>query len=57
MLERFCIDSHSLVISTIAFELRHEKKQQNECVPSEDSDQPEHPPSRIRVFDVLSLGS
>ena len=26
------------------------QNQQNECVPSEDSDQPGHPPSLIRVF-------
>ena len=26
--------------------------QQSECAPSEDSDQPGHPPSLIRVFDV-----
>ena len=28
------------------------QNQQNECVPSEDSDQPGHPPSLIRVFAV-----
>ena len=28
------------------------KTQQNECAPSEDSDQPGHPPSLIRVFAV-----
>ena len=34
-------------------EPRHEKKkQQNECAPSEDSDQAGHPPSLIRVFAV-----
>ena len=27
------------------------------CVPSEDSDQPGHPPSLIRVFAVRSMGS
>ena len=31
------------------------QKQQNECVPSEDSDQPGHPPSLIRVF--ANMGS
>ena len=31
--------------------------QQNECVPSEDSDQPGHLPSLIRVFAVHSMGS
>ena len=27
------------------------------CVPNEDSDQPGHPPSLIRVFAVCSVGS
>ena len=31
--------------------------QQNEYAPSEDSDQPEHPSSLIRVFAVHSIGS
>ena len=30
------------------------KQQQNDCAPSEDSDQPGHPPSLIRVFAVRS---
>ena len=29
---------------------------QNDCAPSEDSDQPGHPPSLIRVFAVRSIG-
>ena len=33
------------------------QNQQNECAPSEDSDQPGHPPSLIRVFAVRSTGS
>ena len=33
------------------------QNQQNECAPSEDSDQPGHPPSLIRVFAVHSIGS
>ena len=33
------------------------QNQQNECAPSEDSDQPGHPPSLIRVFPVRSMGS
>ena len=33
------------------------QSQQNECAPSEDPDQPGHPPSLIRVFAVRSLGS
>ena len=32
------------------------QNQQNECAPSEDSDQPGHPPSLIRVFVVRSMG-
>ena len=42
----------SVVIITLSFEPRHDKTQQSECVPSEDSDQPGHPPSLIRVFAV-----
>ena len=33
------------------------QNQQNECAHSEDSDQPVHPPSLIRVFAVRSMGS
>ena len=33
-------------------EPRHEKTNKNEYAPSEDSDQPGHPPSLIRVFAV-----
>ena len=33
------------------------QNQQNGCAPSEDSDQPGHPPSLIRVFAVRSVGS
>ena len=33
------------------------QNQQNDCAPSEDSDQPGHPPSLIRVFAVSSMGS
>ena len=40
-----------------AIELPHHKTNKMICVPSEDSDQPGHPPSLIRVFAVLSLGS
>ena len=31
--------------------------QQNQCAPSEDSDQPRHPASLVRVFAVHSMGS
>ena len=33
------------------------QNQQSDCVPSEDSDQPGHPPSLIRVFTVRLMGS
>ena len=33
------------------------QNQQNDCAPSEDSDQPGHPPSLIWVFAVRSMGS
>ena len=33
------------------------QNQQNDCAPSEDSDQPRHPHSMIRVFAVRSMGS
>ena len=33
------------------------QNQQNDCAPSEDSDQPGHQPSLIRVFAVCSMGS
>ena len=37
-------------------ELQHDKTNKM-SVPSEDSDQPGHPPSLIRVFAVHSMGS
>ena len=35
----------------------HDKTNRMTCAPSEDSDQPGHPPSLIRVFAVRSMGS
>ena len=35
----------------------HDKTNKVACAPSEDSDQPGHPPSLIRVFAVRSVGS
>ena len=35
----------------------HDKTNNVACAPSEDSDQPGHPPSLIRVFAVRSMGS
>ena len=40
-----------------SYKLPHNKNQQNDCAPSEDLDQPGHPPSPIRVFAVCSMGS
>ena len=37
------------------YEPPHDKNQQNDCLPSEDSDQLGHPPSLIRVFAVRSI--
>ena len=39
------------------FEPPHDKTNKMTFVPSEDSVQPEHPPSLIRVFAVRSMGS
>ena len=40
-----------------AFEPPHDKSNKMTFAPSEDSDQPGHPPSLIRVFAVRSIGS
>ena len=39
------------------FEPPYDKTNKMTFVPSEDSDQPGHPPSLIRVFDVRSRGN
>ena len=39
------------------YEPPHDKTNKMACAPSEDSDQPGHPPSLIRVFVVHSMGS
>ena len=41
----------------IPFEPHRDKTNKMACAPSEDSDQPGHPPRLIRVFAVRSLGS
>ena len=38
-------------------ESQQDKTNKMACAPSEDSDQPGHPPSLIRVFAVRSMGS
>ena len=42
---------------SIIIEPVHEKPNKMMCAPSDDSDQPGHPPSLIRVFTVNSMGS
>ena len=39
------------------YELHRDKTNKMACVPSEDSDQPGHPPGLIRVFTVHLTGS
>ena len=39
------------------YEPHRDKTKKMACAPSEDSDQPGHPPSLIRVFAVRLLGS
>ena len=41
----------------LTFEPPHDKTYKMDCAPSEDSDQPGHPPSLIGVFAVRSMGS
>ena len=50
--EMCCIDSRKK-----HFEPPHDQNNKMTFAPSEDSDQPGHPPSIIRVFAVLSVGS
>ena len=52
----FC-SSHQQDESIIMIEPPHDKTNKMACAPSEDSDQPGHPPSLIRVFTVRSVGS
>ena len=46
----------TLVVSP-TYEPQHYKTNKMTCAPSEDSDQPGHPPSLIRVFAVRTMGS
>ena len=39
------------------YEPPHDKTNKIGCAPNKDSDQPGHPPSLIRIFDVRSVGS
>ena len=44
-------------ILILEFEPPHKKTNKMACAPSEDSDQPGHPSSLLRVFAVHSMGS
>ena len=45
------------ILFTVIFELQHGKTNKVACAPSEDSDQPGHPPNPIRVFIVRPVDS
>ena len=48
--ERLCVQTFSDIWAASW------QNQQNDCAPSEDSDQPGYPPSQISVFAVRSMG-
>ena len=47
-----CVRAEVWAAKTKAFETLHDKTNKMECAPSEDADQPGHPPSLTRVFAV-----
>ena len=53
----FMLEMFILLIITYKFESPHDKTNKMICAPSENPDQPGHPPSLIRVFTVHSMGS
>ena len=55
--EMWCICAAYLDSRKKHFEPPDDKTNKMTFVPNEDSDQPGHPPSLIRVFDVRSVGS
>ena len=46
-----------LLVLWYAFEPPHDKTNKITCAPSEDSDQPRHPPSLITVLALRSMGN
>ena len=52
-----CFDSAVVPEHLVSYLAAAWQNQQNDCVPSEDSDQPGHPPSLIKVFAVCLMGS
>ena len=53
----FCSNEGRYGDPTLKIELHRDKTNKMACAPSEDSDQPGHPPSLIRAFDVSFMGS
>ena len=51
-MENFCYACGPSYTSTFLYEPSHDKANKMACAPSEDSDQPGHQPSLIRVFAV-----
>ena len=51
-LAQISLDENLLLFSHSSFEPPRDKTNKMACVPIEDSDQPGHPPSLIRVFAV-----
>ena len=47
----------SILVVSSTYEPQHYKTNKMTCAPSEDSDQPGHPPSLISVFAVRTMGS
>ena len=47
----------SILVVSPTYEPPHYKTNKMTCVPSEDSGQPGHPPSQIRVFAARTMGS
>ena len=49
--------NQNLLAPKLTFEPAHDENYQMACASREDSDQPGHPPSLIRVFAVRPVGS
>ena len=47
----------SILVVSSTYEPQHYKTNKMTCAPSEDSNQPGHPPSLIRIFAVRTIGS
>ena len=54
---QMCLISSLDYDKVILYEPAHDKTNKMTCAPSEDSDQPGHPPSLIRVFAMCLMGS